>query len=208
MAWPARASRRSRSPWRPTPSTCPARRAGPRRRWSTARARTAACSSSDRPAADRTLRSDRFLGKLQLIKQREICEVLRPSTCELVRSQLGQPQHRHVTKRCRSHDAIAPGRSKAHAGDTRQHVDSHRYAAHHQDVIGLGKPSPVSRGLLESELSDCRGYSPGVCGGWFYQNVEILRVPRSTVGGQSVPPDEQEPDAMALQCVQKLVPFG
>lgn len=195
----ARASRRSPSPRRTTPSTCLARRAGPRRRSSRVRARTAASSSSRRTAP--ALCSDGLTGELQFVEQCEIGEVLRPSAGELVRSQLGETEHRHVTKCRRSQGSVAPCGSEAHAGDAGEHVDSHRQPTDHRDAIGLGEPAPIARSLLEAEFSDRRGDASCVGRGWIDQHVEILRVARSTVGGQRVRADEQEPDAMALQGV-------
>lgn len=200
----ARAWRRSRSARRATPSTWLARRAGRRRLWPPARARTAGFNSSSRLA----LRLDRFLGKRQLVEEGQICEVFRPSTRELVNSQLGETEDRHLAKCRRSHGSIAPCGAKAHAGDAGEHVDSHRQLPHHRDAIGLGEPPPVPRGRFESEFSDCRGDPSCVGRGWIDQHVETLRVSWPTVGGQRVRADEQEPDAMALQRVQKLVPFG
>ncbi|HEX7838960.1 MAG TPA: hypothetical protein VF469_15890 [Kofleriaceae bacterium] len=90
----------------------------------------------------------------------------------------------------------------------REHVDAQRYPAHHRDVIRLGEPPPISCDLLEAKFSDRRGHAPCVCRRRIDQNVEILCEARPAVRGQRVRADEQEPDAMALQCVQKLVPFG
>jgi hypothetical protein len=68
--------------------------------------------------------------------------------------------------------------------------------------------SSTPPGPREAEFSDRRGYASCVCRRWIDQDVEVLRESRPAVRGQSVRADEQEPDAMALQCVQKLVPFG
>lgn len=75
-------------------------------------------------------------------------------------------------------------------------------------LVRPGEPPPVPRGLLETELSDRGGYPSRVGRRRVDEDVEILREPRPAVRGQRVRADEQEPDAMALQRVQKLVPFG
>ncbi|HZJ67534.1 MAG TPA: hypothetical protein VFD36_28720 [Kofleriaceae bacterium] len=66
----------------------------------------------------------------------------------------------------------------------------------------------VTSGLLEAEVSDCRGDAPRACERRLHEDVEILGEAWPAVRCQSVGADEQEPDAMALQRAEKLVPFG
>jgi hypothetical protein len=155
-------------------------------------ARVARRSSSSRSARS-------LLRSRDCIELCDICQILRASRRQLVRTELGEPDDRHLSHPRGDDSSPFPDRAERHAADAGQYIDPDWFHTQRQNPIRLSQATPGSARRNESKFH--QSITEPACVGFagIDEQVEVLRVSYVAVNADGEAAHHHEPDAMALQ---------